>query len=171
MSFGLWSCQAASKSYFLLEESGCPVWFFSPRVLPSQGIFYSPRSWFSFLVLFLALCSACQRAPVEFLFLLASSPVPRIVFSCRVILPASLSTLIWLSRTQVLVPSTKGLVFAARAACAGRVGVLTQLPICTFGFVLLDLISSPSQILDCVYFYRVKLVLFLSYRTKKLDIF
>jgi hypothetical protein len=28
------------------EESGCPIWFFSPRVLPSQGIFCLPRSDF-----------------------------------------------------------------------------------------------------------------------------
>jgi hypothetical protein len=44
--FVLRSHQAASKSlYFLPEESSCPVWFFTPRVLPSQGIFCSPRSW------------------------------------------------------------------------------------------------------------------------------
>jgi hypothetical protein len=38
--------RAVSVHIFLPEESGCPVWFFSPRVLPSQGIFCSPRSNF-----------------------------------------------------------------------------------------------------------------------------
>jgi hypothetical protein len=45
-------------------------------------------------------------------------------------------------------PTTKGLVFAAQAAFTGRVCVLAQLPICTFGLVLLDLISSQVKFLS-----------------------
>jgi hypothetical protein len=55
--------------------------------------------------------------------------------------------------------------------CLGRVRVLAQLPVtCTFGFVLLDLSSSPSQILDCVVYCRVKPVMFLSCWIKKLEV-